>query len=152
MNTETSLIFHWASVLFGGKHFCKASGQMLAVQQEICCSCGCINWWDRACSLHKGRQTHHLCPSIPVSFMSALTSPFPCVILTALARWLLCVWLLRNNSVYGGHAAFSELYLSTRVNPSTWIHSFPLSTAGNFLFITPAVFFLAIIFSPTHPC
>lgn len=38
------------------------------------------------------------------------------------------------------------------VNPSTWIHSFPLSTAGNFLFITPAVFFLAIIFSPTHPC
>lgn len=78
MNTENSLIFHWATALFGGKHFCKGSGQMLTVQQEMCCSCGGINCCDRLCSVHKGGQNQQLCPAAPVSHsckrMSALTS------------------------------------------------------------------------------
>lgn len=83
----------------------------------------------------------------------------PCLVLAAQPRWplhVLQVELLRQNSncsetiVFGGHAAFSEVCLSSRMTPSTWSHSFLLPTAGNFLFTTSAVFFLAIIFSLTH--
>lgn len=53
-----------------------------SVQQEMCCSCGCIHWCDRVCSLHKGRQNHQLCPTVPISHscqsVSALTS-LPCL-------------------------------------------------------------------------
>lgn len=112
----------------------------------------------------KGRQNHPLCPSVPLSHsyqrMSALTSLSLSLMLAALSHWplsVLQVRLLRQNNNYSETTlcssdpeAFGEVWLSSSMNPKNWSHSFVLSTAGNFLFITSGVFLLAIIFSLLH--
>lgn len=160
MNIENLLIFHWETVLFGGKHFCKGSGQMLTVQQEMCCSCGCFigviayvlyikEGGIISCVplflflIHARGCVFWLLFPVSDPGSSALLAT-PCVIAQAEKQ-------LRSNAGCGGHAASSEVCLSSRMNPSTWSHSFLLSAPGNFLFTTPAVFLLAIIFSLTHP-
>lgn len=101
---------HW---YFTGQLSCLVA-RISAKRQVTCwqssrnrCSCGCISGSDRVCSLHKGRQNHQSCPSIPVSHscqrMSALTSPSLSLILAALPRWPLHelqVQLLRQSNNY----------------------------------------------------